>query len=357
MTTNCTVKCPFCALANKGPIAQKASFQSATEIIDEFSKHSRKQSWIVLSDALYWGTDPFDAKWHDSANGELDYLDIARYYWDTVANTRYLNTSTAIPLGEEWRILRFADYFIRQKQAGELIYDNFRISRTIVNLKRASNIASVLFALHGQEVVEQHIDISQPRVDNAIAKRGKAWDLWLKRGGSLNDWDILGPNCRDGVIIGVNKVQGIAMVGASPDKPKGDEYFDIKRVDPETNNIVYTIPHYRHKPDFKTVSWSEIYPPIKVTELQFDADNTTLISKKVKTLHNVHRTFARFVGKLTSAVAKWGSLAELSQEQRAQLSTLITPDVQEIRDFLALGSNNKAMENFLSYATDLGLIE
>jgi hypothetical protein len=95
MTGTCTVRCSFCALAEKGPIVDKISLSSLAELFRFYRDNQTEDPVIIKSDNLYWGTDPFDAKWK-SANGEdYDYSNVAETYWNTMKGIEifvYLNS-------------------------------------------------------------------------------------------------------------------------------------------------------------------------------------------------------------------------------------------------------------------------
>ena len=213
MTNGCTVGCGFCAFTQeKGEISGKLSFDSIIDILSRYAEHHSNSKDFSYVD-LYYGSDPFDAKWLGSdGTSERDYTDLVTAITPLFSQQRVcLYTSTAVPLGEEMRVLNYAltQQSLHRRNLG---LDNYlRFSKTKANAERVCKIVSVLTFLRPRIAY---------RVNNTgdhISRRG---DM-LQRATNLQAWDISGPDCRDGVTIGVNSVDALYLFGASTTNPNG----------------------------------------------------------------------------------------------------------------------------------------
>ncbi|MCX7928412.1 MAG: hypothetical protein N2558_01865 [Patescibacteria group bacterium] len=353
MTTNCTVRCPFCAFANKGPIQEKMSFESILSVLSYFRDNQPIVPDLYEAEALYWGTDPFDAKWIVEGK-ELDYSDLALEYWRMMRERQsFLYTSTAIPLGEEFRVLRFADVFIRKKRESQINqFNHFRISRTNANTTRVEAIIKVLEALHGKVALEDEnlLEITANR-DKNVALRGKAWDKEIQR---LSTWDIVGPNCRDGVVIGAKSVDGIIMEAASNEIPQGETRFPI--IQEAEGVTTYSIPRHQESPDFRTSTPEEIYPDPVIVKVVFTNEGMQI--QEVKVSDNPHRAFLRMVGLFRScAIKRGGEIRHITEGDKAEFSRLLQREARLVRSYLDSGAKNKAMEMFMDFFKKHGFID
>lgn len=349
MTGKCTVKCSFCVLADKGE--DKVSFDSLRQLMTTFRDGQKPTLGVTRSDTLYWGTDPFDAHWDKTSAGDtqdLDYLDVAEMYWDLMkGKRRTLYSSTAMPIGEEIRVLNFADTLMRRKNQGSINEnDLLRISLTDANSKRVDAVKTVLQMLHGSfEFDKKGIQISDNR-DELPLLSGKEWD---KSEISFSYEDVIGVNCKDDVVISVNGAFGMIMEASSNERPIGETRFVLGR---KTDNaMVYVIPHHQHSPVLFNTRPKDIYPDVKVSIVEVGDDGQT--NTVVESISdNPHRTFLRIIGIVTKHCAgnspdQW-KLKNLKKKQKRQLRREVGKEsVQLVRDYLASGVRNVAMEGFM----------
>ncbi len=346
MTGTCTVKCSFCALSEKGPIERKISFSSLEKILKFYRNNQKIPSYQHKSDALYWGTDPFDAKWENEKGEELDYSDVAQMYWRIMkGKQRFLYSSTAMPIGEELRILNFADMFLDKKEKEEInSLNNFRISRTNVNEKRVDAIKCILESLHGT-LVPSDIDLSNNRNNNE-SKAGKKWDEDFD---SLSTWDVVGPNCRDGVIVGVDAVTAVVMEASSNERPRGESRFSIVQKSSD-GSVEYTIPHHRESPNSGDRA-ETYYLDTDVTKIKIDKNKSV---REVQTItDNPHRAFLRMV----YAYSTYKGDENIENSDRDDFQKRYQSEIDLVNIYLNSGSSNKAMTRFMSHFRDIKLIK
>ena len=349
MTGTCTVRCSFCAFADKGPIQDKISLNSLGELL-RFFKDNQKISWSVSkTDSLYWGTDPFDAKWKGT-DTDYDYSDVANLYWNTMnPGSRSLYTSTAMPIGEELRIVNFADKMLEAKKNGKASkFTMLRLSRTNANTKRVDAVEKIISALHGT-VSEKDLEFSTNRNENE-AKSGKKWE---GETGLITTWDILGPNCRDDVVVGVHRVDSVVMEASSNERPQGESRLPILDADSTDDVQTYTIPHHTEKPDNFEGSMYSSYPNIVVTKIRIEGGKASTVEMEIK--DNPHRAFLRMVGVLQGLFKKHTE-NKVPKEAKEEYKNRLSEELQLIQGYLDLGGNNTAMVDYIKYFKARGYI-
>ncbi len=347
MTGNCTVACKFCSFADKGEISSKASFESIEALIQEFVGHQPSNS--VVADFLYHGTDPFDAKWKTPSGGELDYLSIARSHAKITARRRALGTSTAVPIGEEFRVLYFANQFLTDPDfthGGSL-----RLSRSNANADRVDHIVNVTNGITPTKGIERFV-ISD--VANNVALRGSAWKRKLGR--KINHWDIMGPNCFDGVVLGPRDARVNIMQGASPEQPNGEIRFPLDD-DLGDGTHLYVVPVLYNIPDYKHAVYNpaEIYPDTKVLVYTFDNGVQREAAKYGTVERYPHRALLRLMGAMTLydyGTRKNGLSREAAQ---ADFERNFSRDLEIVQAHL-VSSQNPSMSRALEILTELGYI-
>ena len=352
MTSGCTVKCSFCSLAKKGAIKKKISFDSVLKLLEFFRDGQDVPGDTVKSDGLYWGTDPFDAKWLVDGS-EYDYSDLAEAYWKLMeGEDRFLYSSTAIPLGEELRILKFADKLIEKKRSGEISeFNRLRISCTNVNEQRALAIMGVLSALYGDYSFDTNPILSDNRHEN-VAMTGGDWD----NPNEISNWDVLGVNCRDGVVISPDSVDALIMEAGSNERPVGESRFPIL-VDENDEESIYFVPHHAQNPPKDELAG--IYPDTKYTRVRVKRDKKWYmrgVSKKEYTLENIHRTFLRVVGMFDYFCTQFDHPEGWSSEVVGKFMFCTKADLRAVQAYVEGDeSNNRAMASYLHFFEECGI--
>ncbi len=339
LTSNCTVGCSFCSFAAKGPIAAKASFDSAASLIKEYTAEQSTRFDLIRSDTLYWNTDPFDVKWPATSTApERDYSDIARVHRNLrYGGKRSLFTSTAVPLGEEMRVLKFADDYIErteilgQPRVGRIFStpqvegrDKFRLSMTKRNEGRVLHILRVLDALNPNGL--QGIILN--RTSDHTAVRGK--DKWSKHedSGDVSAWDVLGPNCRDGIIMSVGGMRRVIMQGASPERPDGELSLPIQEA--KGDETIYTIPHHAEQPPLTNNSRLRDmkYPATTVTKIRKIAGHQGAVITQRVIRDDPHRSLLNLANVLVHIEEQERTGGALSEEQIHDFWQLFIRDVR-----------------------------
>lgn len=292
LTLNCTVACSFCSFANKGMITGKASYNSVKEIIRYYATKQVSDGVNTFTDSLFWGTDPFDAKWETEYPGiELGYHDLARDH-ENMCNSRgrRLFTSTAIPLGEELRVLSFAQYALGSPD--DIPHHLLRLSQTQANASRFGHVMAVLEGL--QPYGLNRLMVSDVREDTAL--RGSAWKRPTR---PVRLRDITGPNSKDGVVIQVNGITGLVMQGASPERPDGELRFPVE-AEPVDGLRQYRIPIYNLRPAFEGDEQYPhcIYPDAGISTLILGEDGSVYKRYVEQNKHDPHRALLRALGAL-----------------------------------------------------------
>ncbi len=337
MTSNCTVACPFCAYADKGPILAKASFESIVEVLKFFDENQASSLTYPRRDVFYWGTDPFDIKWA-ARDGipERDYRDIAKAHAENTKHNRNLDTSTAVPLGEEMRVLQFAIDLLDSKQPISMdVQRSLRISITDANARRANHILAILRALHPGA---PNLLVNDTR--NHIALRGNK----LNQPIDLQSWDVIGPACRDGVIVGVKSVDGMIMQGASNERPNGEVRFPIESA--SNGRRRFDIPRMQRAPEFTGYEdFREMFPPALVDVFIFGSD-VEYFSTQEHT-YDPHRALLRLAAVMRHLDRKYGSQLPRAEAFQVVIERELAPAVQQLRAHLASNPDNWVMRAML----------
>lgn len=293
MTAGCTVGCGFCVFAQeKGEISRKLSFNSIIEILSRYAEHhSNSKDFNLIN--LYYGSDPFDAKWPElDGSGERDYNDLVTAISPLFAEQRAsLYTSTAVPLGEEMRVLNYALTQQSLNILTSLGLDNYlRFSKTKANAARVHEIGNILAFLRPRMAY---------RINNTsdyIAKRGSA----LQHAKDWRPWDASGPDCRDGVTIGVNSVDALYLLGASATNPNGSHRVPVETITVDESGYAHHL--YRWPREYNASTshkepFTDFYPPTveNLYELVYD-DKGNLVERtlhSIRMLSDPYRNLAR----------------------------------------------------------------
>jgi hypothetical protein len=343
LTTNCTVACSFCSFADKGQIAAKASFESAAAVISEFTAMQVPADKDTLVDSLYWGTDPFDIKWRNG-NTERDYRDLAKAYASFAeGNNRMLGTSTAVPIGEEFRIMDFVHLTHEQQ------WLRMRLSQTDANAGRVVHIMNILAAaVPGSEADVQAVTFQ--RRQGAALRGQAAWNRVDPE--NIRAWDIIGPNCADGVVVSVNGAYGLVMQAASVERPHGEVREPVEAGSDENSNKRYVVPSQNVRVDAQ--DGEDVYPDVPVTTFTFDQAGQFIESHTKVHTNDPHRATLRLMG-------AWGYLKASGAARDANARTLFTQrfgeSVNIVRRYLGNGNANPSMIKALGILAKDGLIE
>lgn len=357
VTNRCTVQCHFCAFADKGAISEKMSFNSLLQIFREWSTVPSKQPNNATT--LYWGTDPFDARWatrEDTDQTDLDYLDIAEEYWKILGSKQPLLTSTAVPIGEELRILAFADTFLRKTYRNESGYlGSFRMSKTEVNAARVDAINAVLnYFYHVSELKDQNVyAVTSSRDDNVARAGEKAWSEAAPT--EISTWDIFGPNCMDNFILRTTEPFYTQMVASSSEMPKGELQLPLRE---EVDGAVqYIVPVSYSKPRLAPdVPLETIYPDLTVS-IFTEQEGGELSERQETFKENPHRAFLRLmsvieiVAKRTfkSSQEMMDGKRALTAKETAKINLLVNPaDIETMRTYLDAGSENEVFNSYFA---------
>ncbi len=347
LTTNCTVGCPFCGLSDKGPIAAKASFDSAVDVMRDFTGRQEVHYTQVRVDTLYWGSDPFDLKWAATeTTPERDYTDLAQAHARLPSGrSRALYTSTAVPLTEELRILRYARHFMGLLEGHR---SELRFSRTNANTQRVDHLLHVIEALYPRAK-----DITVNDVQDHVAIRGKKWEKTAE--GDAVAWDVTGPNCRDGVVIGVNGADAIIMQGASPDRQSGEAREPVGSI--VDGKRIYTIPTFFFVPDIGGKgSVGGIYPDVEVNTIEIDAaGNETVITRTIA--DDPHRWLLRVAGAIQHYYRKTLVGEAMTEAERLrEFKLYIGPTAERLRQHVNSGAGNWVMREAVQELINQGFI-
>jgi len=343
LTTHCTVACTFCSFADKGQIAAKASFESAVAIMKEFTANRVPAHAATQVDSLYWGTDPFDIKWGNGSE-ERDYRDLAKVYEAlTEGNNRKLGTSTAVPIGEEFRILAFAQLTHERR------WLKMRLSQTEANAGRIGHMMKILAAAVPGSEADVHPVTFQRRQGPAL--RGQnAWNRVKPE--DIRPWDIIGPNCADGVVVSVNGAYGVIMQGASIERPHGEIREPVEAGLDEQGNRRCVVPSQNVRVDAD--DGQDVYPDIPVTSFTLNPSGEVIERRTEVRANDPHRAMLRLMG-------AWTYLRSSGAVRNADAVTLFRQrfgeSVDVVRRYLSNGNANPSMIKVLGILAKDGLIE
>ena len=314
--SHCTVGCSFCVFANHGPIAAKASFGSILDIVEYFYKHQRLNGPRAVTDTLYHGSDPFDLKWQET-NYERDYTDLGAAYRQIVGPGRELFTSTAVPLGEEWRVLRYLiDKFDREDK------ESFRFSITNGNHERIKHIANIINFLDERQTKQL---MAHSHVENAefIVRRGQSF---LKQD-EFRLRDIYGPESADRVVIGATAIRGVVLRGATMSYPYG--YTQYRLGLPVNGGRRYSIPRYYRATDDLDGSF---YPPAIIDHLIVSSDGSVIEQTEVQR-HDPFRALLRVAKGLDLMYEANNYQSDMAMQRR--FTELFTESLEDMRAHIA----------------------
>ena len=314
MTRGCTNACPFCPVAEKGPVVEKIRFDNLEKIFRYYKQYNKTPKSLVKPDLLYEGSDPFDVKWIIDGE-EYDYLSVVKRYLLTMREYSSLFTSTAVPIGEEFRVFQLADLLLQ-------IYERklwpdiniLRISLTDANANRVAALQSILGALYTNpfrgdkdekdENEKMGILISANR--NRFAKRtGKAW---IKGKGQISLRDMYGIWCDDSMIIRLHDVRGRITHAASNERPEGYAIVPVKHLFKKSGVTRYSIVHFHLNTPFgsrgELYKFKKIYSNPRLSVL--DEKSGKWKKKEITLPLDPHRALLRLVSYLDYLILKRG---------------------------------------------------
>lgn len=343
MTSGCTVGCNFCGLAQKGKVTSKLSFDSVKGLIDLYAKKPPSFE-IVECDMLYWGTDPFDVKWSDGRS----FIDVYDYYKSRMNNGRYLYTSTAIPVGEELKVLQFAYRHIGDIRRGSVNHHyQFRISRTNQNWRRAELINTVIRSLVGELQQSDNLEFSRNRNDTESRATEAEW----KKSGPLDTWDVIGPNCKDSVITTPQEVVYVVMQAGSNHRPNGELR------EPVMGKRLFKLPVYQEKPvaEWASKAIIDAYPDSRYIVFYPDT-NGNLQKNEYIDVMDPHRALLRIVAMYTHILSsnKVDQLDSLNFFEKRRLRRLIRDDWKRVNHFLR--EDNITFRTFKSLFNEYNIV-
>jgi hypothetical protein len=346
ITSNCTVGCSFCSFADKGPIQTKASFASVEVIMDDYFQRQKRHGGASMTegriyDAFYWGSDPFDQKWAATeTEPERDYTDLAKAHQRISAQQRGIFTSTAIPVGEELRVLNYAD----QVLDGSISNQSVRFSRTPANTERIDHLMNILTALHPWTYKRLNVtDIVR------VAARGDVW----KNKVSASTWDITGPNCRDGTIVGVKGIETSIMQGTSPERPSGEIRAPLETV--KDGVRIFTIPRHAVRPLLDgTERVNDLYPGIQYDIISIDPEgNKDYATEYVS--DDPHRALLIVAGAWEHYGVACSRKLTDQAAAAADLSFHFQRHLRVIQEYLDAGNDNWVMRSTLAGMANWGV--
>ncbi len=355
LTDRCTVQCSFCAYSDKGPISNKAGFESVLRVVKQFVDASL---YKPATDILYYMTDPFDAKWLTEDGVELDYLDLTKRYWNIIqfCPDRSLFTSTAVPIGEEFRVLKCAHELITA-DAKKVHQSDMRLFETSKNIQRVSAIVIILGALCGDLPTMSRVTVGSNRNDPEVTiKSGSAWKDEYN---DLDAMDILGNGTEDGVLIRVHGVDGLIMQAGSEERPKACTEFPIERVIKRENESIryFTIP-VPHSAQTRN-PYVARYPNARLNQYAVGPDNKIISEKTLVLDDDPHRAMLRIASHLKDErlADENGIITHRPSElQKYEFQMGREQDLQLVADHI-VQSGNRAMTAFMKMLRDKGVLD
>lgn len=355
-TNKCTVMCDFCGLSEKGEITTKVDFWSVIEMIRGYY-HDSLQLGIYESqlpvDGLFWDTDPFDARWYNPSRGEdLDYGDVLEKHAEICGLKRAMFTSTAVPVGEELRVLRALLWFLQAKSEGKIHrWTEFRFSLTDTNEYRLKQILTIAEAFHRNLEQLFGVVVTSNKKDHSFlagARTGKFEKATFA--------DVVGVNCRDGLIFSTKGPECVTMVGTSTERPSGEVRWPARSVLPD-ERIRYEIPTNYYRDDITNdPNLENYYPNVVVQMVTLEPDHDPVFEwKTIK--EDPHRCFLRAAAITYYHLAKSGKYQwdpkSLSQIQKETFRRRIGRDLEVVRrhllDLSQKGKTNPMMEVLFTY--------
>jgi len=357
LTNKCTAMCPFCSYADKGPITRKVSFESAIKLISVVAEQSSSLDYHNL----YWGTDPLDWISVDPTGAERDYADLVQAYINRVpADQQRLYSSTAVPLGVEFRVIKLAEILYNQSGFGQ--HDNLRISVTDKNQARTTHIKNILHALYEPAAIGQVAGFTPNRSEH-VATRGAALEKLSPA--DVTPWDIVGPGCMDVVILSPDGISTSTMAATTSENVGGDMRAPL--VHREDDATIYTIP----KAEMIPYRVTQKLGPAEFTVVRVTDAGETSVEKTTRT-NDPHRAFLELIVDLNLwqqegryahhqirfDPAGWPqSRPFIDHEELADYNSKHAEAVQVVRDHLNSGAHNPIMSYYMGRLEDMGLIK
>lgn len=337
MTNKCTVMCDFCGLADKGEIAEKVDFNSVVEITYGYYADGERggiyESCIPL-DHYYWGSDPFDTRWFRKSTGvDLDYGDILERHAEICGKRRVVYTSTAIPIGEELRVLRAFLWYLQARKDGKIgNVSTFRFSTTDINEHRLRQILTVAESLYGTDQKQFGVVISRNRNENSFLAGNGA--LKPKE---FTPSDVIGVNCMDSLVVTLEGLQCFIMEGTSTEMTRGEARWQARSVMDPDGTVRYEIPKYYHKPDMLNGDPKSFFPDVEIKTVTVHPGKKTLVRHRTL-INDPHRSLLRLAAVAyhyfrSQGKYKWNPNS-LSVLQKQRINGLVARDIEIVREHL-----------------------
>jgi hypothetical protein len=289
----------------------------------------------------------------------LDYQDVARLYWQIMGfQKNFLFTSTAIPVGEEFRILRFADGLLRgYEQNGLSLYNALRVSLTNRNYARAGAISAVLSGLHtdfapGKERYIKNVAVGFCITDNRDDDPIPFGNKWNLNGTDIEICDMIGLNCKDDVWIGVHAIENTYMGGISNEWPTGRMVFPVAGTDAKGNRQYTVVHHYNDPYNMKNADVHHLYPDPPMTKITIHGKQ---VNKKIETIKDdPHRLLSRLVAGLEYFGSKYDKeWQQFTKSEKDEYRKTFSREIRIIRNYLnETNNNNRSMTKVLRFIFD-----
>jgi hypothetical protein len=224
-----------------------------------------------------------------------------------------------------------------------------RLSQTDANVGRVGHIMKVLAAAVPGGEADVHAVTFQRRQGPAL--RGQnAWNRVKPE--DIRPWDIIGPNCADGVVVSVNGACGVIMQGASIERPHGEIREAVEAVPDEHGNRRYAVPSQNVRVDAD--DGQDVYPDIPVTNVIVNPSGEVIERRTEVRTNDPHRAVLRLMG-------AWTYLRSSDAGRNADAATLFRQrfgeSVDAVRQYLSSGNTNPSMIKALDILAKDGLIE
>lgn len=343
ITDKCTVACPFCGVSKKGHINQKLSFSSIVNFLREKKATPAEEVPFFYGESFFSGSDPFDAKWQKSRAKENDYSDLAIEFWKIFSREKALFTSTAVPIGEEWRILNFALTMIPRYLSGELHPETaLRFSLTEKNQLRVEAILKIIETLYRQP--KENLGI----VVNNLLQRGTVptGESWKNNNPIKSLVDIVGISCMDNLIVSPRGVDLSLMMPHSNEFPSGELRHSFCSTTKDGKS--YYIPQAKW---YGGYNWDTIlggtlteFPKFTVIRER----NGRLKKQEFQDKENPQRAFFRIVALLLilSSQHKYNP-GKISSSELTAAKVYLKKEIALVEDYLATGAENISMQQIM----------
>lgn len=344
-TDRCTNACSFCGVSEKGPITHKLSRKGVNTLISSYSQSKSRQpdsgpNKGKIVDILYWGNDPLELMWQKGENEEEDYEDIVKEY-DRIMQGKncYLFTSTALPLGTELKALRTMLTVMELQNPHDVGRVIFRISQTTQNWEAAASLQQITESLVPES---KNTCIVSSMRNNDPFITGTGWQRVPPT--KIRYEDIININCTDGVCISPTDMEAKIMVGASIDRPNGEENYPIARTQGDGSTLYY-VPKQ-----------NGIKRHIDAQYYVYDSRGSFIRTET--DAQNPHRALFRIALIITNFLnAEVSIAAPLYRGVPAGIREYIRQsDIDLLRMHLSLGNPNPSMEQILNTLHKSGVI-